>query len=150
VSKKNLTDGSPETCWASQAVRALKESSHLAALVKVIEIQQGLPQYIQLTFPSPVIPRRVGLTFQGGFVGSKCAVQILSQLEQSVPGSEWCTMDTIYPEDINAAQIFVLESPSKTDSQTGVTQLRLVFEQSSDFFGRVTVYDLTVEGEALS
>jgi hypothetical protein len=33
-------------------------------------------------------------------------------------------------------------------SSEGIMQLKIVFEQSSDFFGRITVYDLSLEGAA--
>lgn len=33
-------------------------------------------------------------------------------------------------------------------SSSPITQLRIVFEESSDFFGRITIYDLQVEGQS--
>lgn len=115
LGKSCLVDGSPETCWTSQ---------------------QGLPQFIQLTFPSPVIPKRLSLTFQGGFVGTTCLVATQSQDTTS-----WQQLTHIYPEDVNRAQTFDL---SITEPVGGI---KLIFEESSDFFGRVTVYDLMVEGQ---
>ncbi|KAH9082279.1 hypothetical protein EDB83DRAFT_2503366 [Lactarius deliciosus] len=102
LGKSCLVDGSPETCWTSQ---------------------QGLPQFIQLTFPSPVVPKRLSLTFQGGFVGTSCLI--------SRAGSK---LRTVYPEDANRAQTFDLSITEPVG-------------ESSDFFGRVTVYDLMVEGQ---
>ncbi|KAH9049505.1 galactose-binding domain-like protein [Lactarius hengduanensis] len=115
LGKSCLVDGSPETCWTSQ---------------------QGLPQFIQLTFPSPVVPKRLSLTFQGGFVGTTCLVATQSQ-----DTATWEQVTYIYPEDANRAQTFDLLI---TEPVGGI---KLIFEESSDFFGRVTVYDLMVEGQ---
>jgi len=115
LGKSCLVDGSPDTCWTSQ---------------------QGLPQYIQLAFSSPVIPRRISLTFQGGFVGTTCAVFTRSQ-----DATSWQQLTRIYPEDVNRAQMFDLTAGEP------VQGIKLVFEESSDFFGRITVYDLMIEGQ---
>lgn len=115
--KKNLTDGNPETCWTSQ---------------------QGLPQIIHLVFPEPVCPMRLILTFQGGFVGTQCAIDVAA----SVVEPTWTTLTYIHPEDVNRRQIFQLPE----DSSHGVQCMKLIFERSSDFFGRITLYELQVEG----
>jgi hypothetical protein len=87
-------------------------------------------------FPSTVTPRRISLTFQGGFVGTTCIVATQCQ-----DASSWQELTRIYPEDVNRAQVFDLavEEPVKG--------IKLVFEASSDFFGRITVYDLMIEGQ---
>ena len=108
---------------------------------------QGTPQYIQLSFPAPAIPRRVELTFQGGFVGTKCSVKALRSSSGN-PGQKWEEMMRIYPEDVNRKQVFDLTSFDASEWQ--VDGLRFVFEESSDFFGRVTVYDLQLFGVAAS
>lgn len=126
VGKKHLTDGSPETCWTSQ---------------------QGLPQYIQLAFPSPVIPQRAAITFQGGFAGMRCSVEI--PVGGDTDKGTWQTFCRIFPEDVNRKQTFDLIPASSDVIQKGVDSLRLVFEESSDFFGRITVYDLQIEGIVL-
>jgi hypothetical protein len=48
---------------------------------------------------------------------------------------EWEKLTEVYPEDVNRTQSFDL--PEKEDA---VKALKLVFEESSDFFGRITVY----------
>ncbi|KAI9570120.1 galactose-binding domain-like protein [Boletus coccyginus] len=114
--KKHLTDGNPETCWTSQ---------------------QGLPQFIQLVFPEAVLPRRIVLTFQGGFVAIHCTVEVAVSSERPV----WRTWTHIHPEDVNRRQEF--ELPGEGED---IQCMRLVFERSSDFFGRITVYELGVQG----
>jgi hypothetical protein len=87
-------------------------------------------------FPSPVTPKVISLTFQGGFVGTTCVVATQAQ-----DASNWQELTRIYPEDVNRAQLFdlVVEEP--------VRGMKLIFEESSDFFGRITVYDLMIEGQ---
>jgi hypothetical protein len=106
---------------------------------------QGLPQFIQLSFPNPVSPKRVSLTFQGGFVGSRCEVTASGASTPS--SSDWAVLDHIFPEDVNRPQAFDLKDPSGDLSNSGIRHLKLVFHESSDFFGRITIYDLRVEGE---
>ncbi|KZT73265.1 hypothetical protein DAEQUDRAFT_721856 [Daedalea quercina L-15889] len=119
VGKKHLTDGDPGTCWTSQ---------------------QGTPQFIQLQFPAPVIPKQLSITFQGGFVGTKCALEVLPQ----GPTQQWQPYMHVFPEDVNRQQTFEL---TLTDAgSTNILGLKLVFEESSDFFGRITVYDLQLQG----
>jgi len=113
--KKNLIDGNPETCWTSQ---------------------QGLPQFIQLFFRDNVIPKRLTITFQGGFVGTRCA--LLDRNDGQV-------ITTIFPDDVNRQQVFDIPQDHPKIIE-GISSLKLVFEESSDFFGRITVYDLKVEG----
>ncbi|KAF8628210.1 hypothetical protein AX15_003998 [Amanita polypyramis BW_CC] len=120
VGKKHLVDNNPETCWTSQ---------------------QGLPQFIQLTFTEHVIPHRLFLIFQGGFVGTRCSVHVLLYGE-----SEWKILTHVYPEDVNRRQSFDLIPPDPHMLTSGATSLKLLFEESSDFFGRITIYDLKLEG----
>ncbi|CAE6402355.1 unnamed protein product [Rhizoctonia solani] len=123
VGKKNLIDGSPETCWTSAA---------------------GLPQSVELIFSDAVVPKQLALTFQGGFVGTRCTVYGILPHDSEGPenGSQWQKIVQIYPEDINRRQTFGLTpSTDQIDLSKGVLRLKVVFEESSDFFGRITVYN---------
>ena len=108
-------------------------------LTPLFAVYQGLPQHIQLTFVERVVPKRISLTFQGGFVGTQCSIYASSDAQK-----DWWLVTCIYPEDVNRRQFFDLAPDT---IRTGVGSLKLVFEQSSDFFGRVTLYDLKLEGE---
>ncbi|CAE6525961.1 hypothetical protein RSOLAG22IIIB_02800 [Rhizoctonia solani] len=124
VGKKNLIDGSPETCWTSAA---------------------GLPQSVELSFSDAVTPKQLALTFQGGFVGTRCTVYgiVSHEGEGGENGSKWKTIAQIYPEDINRRQTFDLApSANQIDLSKGVLRLKVIFEESSDFFGRITLYNL--------
>jgi hypothetical protein len=103
---------------------------------------QGLPQFIQLDFPNRVIPKRLSIVFQGGFVGRRCAVRISG----TDSNTAWQTLSHIYPEDVNRRQSFDLVPTHPELLEGGVSSVKLVFEESSDFFGRITVYDLKLEG----
>lgn len=122
---------------------------------------QGLPQFVQLTFASAVKPATISLTFQGGFVGTHCA---LYAVFGATPDNAWKYLGRIFPEDVNRRQSFPVSLiPKKKDDTAqsdsagadstlapseGIVQLKIVFQQSSDFFGRITVYDLSLEGVA--
>jgi len=137
LGKSCLVDGNPETCWTSQQARITSLSA--ATPNTSSHHTQGLPQYIQLVFSSSVIPRRISLTFQGGFVGTACVVTTRSQ-----GATNWQELTRIYPEDVNRAQVFDLIAGEPVKS------IKLIFEESSDFFGRITVYNLMIEGQIWS
>jgi hypothetical protein len=100
-----------------------------------------------------VVPKRITFTFQGGFVGTRCAVEIPVPADTKDTEASnkvtWHMLTRIYPEDVNRRQSFDLEGIESDLLEKGVENLRLVFEESSDFFGRITVYDLKVEGTVL-
>ena len=60
---------------------------------------------------------------------------------------EWELVAKVFPEDNNRPQKFTLtpDTPGALDS--GVEKLKLTFEEGSDFFGRITIYDLRLEGD---
>lgn len=73
----------------------------------------------------------------------ECAV-----LTKTVGAAEWILLAHIYPEDINRRQVF--ELGSEKTYEKGIDGMKLVFEKSSDLFGRVTVYNVKIEGTFLS
>ncbi|KAI8334228.1 galactose-binding domain-like protein [Chlamydoabsidia padenii] len=114
--KQHLIDGTEETCWNSE---------------------QGLPQHILVDFGTPAVLHTIHLTFQGGFVGKTC-VALGSTPEQ--PNNYNVSLATFYPQDINPMQSF----PITCDQP--IQRLKLVFEESTDFYGRITVYKFDVLG----
>jgi len=106
------------------------------------------------------------LTFQGGFAGLRCALYARSRNnngddslsgKEKIEGDGWLLGDRFFPEDVNRKQTFSLAAatsnpPSTGDPDTlqrGCDQVKIVFEESSDFFGRIVVYDLAIEGVVL-
>lgn len=79
----------------------------------------------------------VSMTFQGGFVGKKCVA--VASLAES-PNNYDQDLGTLYPEDVNSTQSFNVQCPKP------VQRLKLVFEESTDFFGRITIYKLDILG----
>lgn len=88
-----------------------------------------------------MIPRQIELTFQGGFVGTRTSVEVLPTGEL-----KWRTLARIYPDDVNRKQAFNWTALDADLVDAKVESLKLVFEESSDFFGRITVYDLQILG----
>ncbi|XP_035205162.1 nuclear receptor 2C2-associated protein-like isoform X2 [Stegodyphus dumicola] len=93
---------------------------------------QGSPQWIQLDFPRLVSLEELHIQFQGGFAGKESWIEIRD-------GDDMGKVQSIYPEDNNSLQIFSL--PKKCTNC-----LRVVFNSSTDFFGRVIVYKLDIIG----
>ncbi|CAM1295147.1 NR2C2AP (predicted) [Pycnogonum litorale] len=91
---------------------------------------QGDKQWLEVEFEEFIEPSELRLQFQGGFVAKRC---VLTD-EHSSPFAE------IYPEDSNSVQMFKLEESRR------LKKLKINFEDLTDFFGRVTLYDLDVLG----
>ncbi|KAL1919727.1 uncharacterized protein VTP21DRAFT_1658 [Calcarisporiella thermophila] len=96
---------------------------------------QGKPQFILIDFGRSVIVKELVLQFQGGFVGKQC------QAFGCKTGTAYEPLLSFYPDDNNMVQRFPVLSPERP-----IEKLKLVFEDSTDFFGRVTVYKLEVLG----
>ncbi|NXF98164.1 NR2CA protein, partial [Eubucco bourcierii] len=98
---------------------------------------QGTCQWVTLDFPSTVKVSQLQVQFQGGFSSRLCT------LEGCRAGEELVKISHLYPEDSNAMQIsFAVE-------ETVLDKLKITFESSTDFFGRIVVYHLGVLGEKL-
>ncbi|CAO3589132.1 unnamed protein product [Absidia cylindrospora] len=114
--KQHLIDGTEETCWNSE---------------------QGLPQHILVDFGSPATVQGIHLIFQGGFVGKTC-VALGSTADQ--PNNYNISLATFYPQDINPMQCFAISCNQP------IQRLKLIFEESTDFYGRITIYKLDILG----
>ena len=113
---KHLFDDSLDTCWNSD---------------------QGSPQSIELVFPQEITPTAILLRFQGGFVGQSC--ELHGALKSGAGGDlEWRLLHAFEPDDISAEQRIPIPGAS------AVHGLRIVFNKSSDLYGRVTIYRLDV------
>ncbi|NXG40216.1 NR2CA protein, partial [Dromaius novaehollandiae] len=118
--KKHMFDANEETCWNSD---------------------QGPSQWVTLDFPRTVKVSRLHIQFQGGFSSRLCT------LEGCRTGEELVKISDVYPEDSNALQIsFGL--PFQVE-ETVLDKLKITFENSTDFFGRLVVYHLGVLGQRL-
>ncbi|KAK2542205.1 Nr2c2ap [Columba guinea] len=121
--KKHMFDASEETCWNSD---------------------QGLSQWVTLDFPSTVRISQLHIQFQGGFSSRLCT------LEGCRAGEEPVKISNLYPEDTNAMQIsFAVPRARFQVEETELDKLKITFENSTDFFGRIVVYHLGVLGQRL-
>ncbi|KFP03930.1 Nuclear receptor 2C2-associated protein, partial [Calypte anna] len=119
--KQHMFDGSEETCWNSD---------------------QGTCQWVTLDFPRPVKVSQLHIQFQGGFSSRLCT------LEGCRAGEELVKRSTLYPQDVHAMQISFATSPAGFQVEEMVLdKLKITFEDSMDFFGRIVVYHLGVLGE---
>lgn len=98
---------------------------------------QGSPQWISVEFDKLCTVREIQIKFQGGFAGRECFI------EGSTDGTFTKIVD-FFPDDVNSLQTFKLDNP-----QT-VKQLKITFNNSCDFFGRITVYNLDIIGDVLT
>jgi len=93
---------------------------------------QGSPQYVIFDFPELVKVEKVSIMFQGGFAGKDCA--LLGKREET---NNFETLLHFEPEDVNSLQTFEIPEGGKE-----VKQVQLIFNRSSDSFGRITIYHL--------
>lgn len=76
------------------------------------------------------------IKFQGGFVGSVMNVTI------NTSDNPNAYKQSFYPDDINDTQTFTLGNNLDGKTLTNVKKLSILFEKSSDFFGRIIIYHL--------
>lgn len=91
-------------------------------------IFQGSPQWITVGFRQDQEISSVHIQFQGGFVGKDCILEIHTSDNSALTVP-------FYPEDINTLQVFSFE-PVKAK------KVKVVFKNSTDFFGRIVIYSL--------
>jgi hypothetical protein len=93
---------------------------------------QGSPQFIILEYDSSLSLSRIHFEFQGGFVGR--TVELLGS-----NSTDFTVITSIYPLDNNARQSFDINSP------TEYSKFKIMFHDSTDFYGRITLYSLLLE-----
>ncbi|XP_005999484.1 nuclear receptor 2C2-associated protein [Latimeria chalumnae] len=98
---------------------------------------QGSSQWVLLEFPQTIKVSKLQIQFQGGFTSKTCKVEGCRKDDKFVKIADF------YPEDANALQSFIIKDTACTD------KLKITFENSVDFFGRIIIYHLDVLGEKL-
>ena len=116
----DVTNGS--SCWNSNAC------------------PEGQPQYLLLEFGRSVIPQIIQMEFQAGFIAETCTVQLQTNHNENT----WIDLDEMEPEDHHDYQTFSLHN---TTRQQQGTALKLVMNDFTDFYGRVTIYRIQVWGK---
>ncbi|MXQ93398.1 hypothetical protein E5288_WYG021151 [Bos mutus] len=115
--KKHLFDQDEETCWNSD---------------------QGPSQWVTLEFPQCICVSQLQIQFQGGFSSRQ------GRLEGSLGSEALSKIVDFYPEDNNSLQISSYTFPVPPAE---VDRLKVTFEDTTDFFGRVVIYHLRVLGK---
>lgn len=88
------------------------------------------------------------MQFQGGFVAEDC--QLYATKVNSDGKVNWQEIEDadIEPENVNEMQIFDLEECEKKNDLE-CDAIKLVFSESTDFYGRVILYKIEVHGEEM-
>ncbi|PKK19481.1 nuclear receptor 2C2-associated protein [Columba livia] len=137
-------DGAQHACSDARGVPGLRRHGHAFGKKHMFDASeetcwnsdQGSSQWVTLDFPSTVRISQLHIQFQGGFSSRLCT------LEGCRAGEEPVKISNLYPEDTNAMQRFQVE-------ETELDKLKITFENSTDFFGRIVVYHLGVLGQRL-
>lgn len=100
-------------------------------------IFQGSPQWIEILFKDVRTIKGFEFQFQGGFVGQKCSFLFFKKppAVDDLPDLEFLNF---YPEDTNYIQTSMLDAPIEAKF------IRIMFNESTDFYGRVIIYRFTV------
>ncbi|XP_008305505.1 nuclear receptor 2C2-associated protein [Cynoglossus semilaevis] len=96
---------------------------------------QGECQWVSLEFPKTVKVSELKVQFQGGFSAKTC------RLEGCQREKDFTAIGHFYPEDNNSLQSFPIQEAPPVD------KVKIIFENSADFFGRIIVYSLDILGE---
>jgi hypothetical protein len=108
------------------------------------EGNQGDTHWLSIDFGRPVRIQQVKLMYQAGFAAESCLLQVLPT--DGSP-SNWETAQELEFEDT-----YELQTESTTESDTnGLTTkaIKLVFQDFTDFYGRVTIYRLEIWGKEI-
>ena len=136
--KQFLFDGLQETCWNSEAgPRQWIRQSDNDAIVNM-DAQPTYQTYFSVQFQQEVLVSKLEIRFQGGFCGKDAATSIIFDDTDKV---------SIHPEDSNKLQQFEFSADDPNSfKDTKCSKLKIVFEGSTDFYGRVIVYSIDIYG----
>jgi len=111
-----------KTCWSSNGSPDGKQESHFT-----------------LDFGRDVIPVEVRIQFQAGFIGETLRVFVKQE------GDSWKLLAETEVDDDHDLQTFSLEV-GQEQTRLKTNSLRLVFDDCTDFYGRVTLYQVQIWG----
>jgi hypothetical protein len=113
------------SCWNSEGDPKGKTSSHLI-----------------IHFGREVIPKELHIQFQAGFVAEE--MKVLRCLAGADNREQWIEIDDFEVDDDHEVQLFHL---AEQGSSIKASALKLIFEECTDFYGRITIYKLQVWGQ---
>lgn len=97
--------------------------------------KEGSTQSLAIHFGRQVLPLQLKIQFQAGFVAESCQVQVHNQ------SGGWDVVEEFEPSDTHEVQDFPVECKEPSDA------VKIVFDEFTDFYGRVMVYQLSVWGQ---
>lgn len=123
------------TCWNSEGSPQGKTSS-----------------WIRVDFASTaIVPTKIGIQFQAGFVAEEVTVMVLKANSDNDAKEEWITVgDTFEVDDDHEMQFLDLLEDNNEKMPTSTMGIKLVLNECTDFYGRVTIYQLKVFGKEVS
>ena len=86
-----------------------------------------------LSFSQPVLISKLEIRFQGGFSGKDNSTFVILNEELKLP---------IHPVDANTIQSFELP-----EVEIATEKVKIVFSGSTDFYGRIVIYNLNLYGK---
>ncbi|CAL4110062.1 unnamed protein product [Meganyctiphanes norvegica] len=96
---------------------------------------QGTPQWIMIRWQHPVVIKSLVGQFQGGFCGGHDTI-----IEGSDGNGKWQELAPWHLEDKGTEQILELsQSPT-------ISKIKITFNTSTDFHGRIIIYKLDIIG----
>ena len=98
-----------------------------------IQIPTVLFYIFQIEFEQTRTVSELQLMFQGGFAGKNCRIEVAKP-----DGTGFQNHQDFYPEDSNKLQSFAINPVS-------CTGIKIIFGESTDFYGRITVYQLMLK-----
>ena len=119
-----LDINNPSTSWNSDGTSSGKQES-----------------FFVVDFNRTVTPMEVQIQFQAGF----SAEEVIVQLQNASSGAWEALGDELETEDAHGIQKFDLLEEGKVPKQQAKA-IKLVFNECTDFYGRVIVYQLQVWG----
>jgi len=151
---------SPSTGTTARSTSVLQRNTKLYGPMNAIDLSNKSScwnsdgtangnEYISffIDFHRVVSVEEIRMQFQGGFVAKEFHIStIIEDLENSSSGN-WREMDddAIEPLDTNQIQIFNLSHENPLWKKC--TGIRIDFDSSTDFYGRITLYQIQVWGQ---
>jgi len=92
----------------------------------------GMPQWVLISFEEECNISSFEVEFQGGFAGKNC------HIEAGNDRTQLTIIESFYPKDKNNLQRFILKNQIKAKI------FKFVFKESTDFFGRIIIYNFSL------
>ena len=108
---------------------------------------------MSVDFGRSVVPTRVGIQFQAGFAAEEVTVMVFKSEEGDATSSQaWEKIDDFEVEDDHEMQFLDLVEDGNAEKipESGTTAIKLIFDECTDFYGRVTIYQLKVFGREVA